>query len=266
MRMATLTLPLSSFSAKILLKERGALPIVLGRRGDPLVPHLMSASRTADELDTSAIAIDFDMPEVFRLHVRERMLGCCAALHAHHKEQMLRFAWAMSLAGWEVSKALRYFMDLHALDEEDYPFENALRAWQRFSATRKDLFQKKSVRAVALTVLKTGRLKLEGLTKPPELPILYSAEKLDTLFGLVKPKIKALRPAYPDHVLLQVHIFIYAVRGGRNYKKLQQRFRRSERRIREAKRRVQGYMDTDPNFKAAMYEVFLPSVLSEGRQ
>lgn len=266
MRMATLTLPLSSFSAKILLKERGNLPIVLGRRGDPLVPHLMSASRAADELDTSAVAIDFEMPEVFRLHIRERMLGCAAALHAHHREQMLRFAWAMSLAGWEVSKALRYFMDLHGLDEEDYPFENALRAWQRFSATRKDLFQKKSVRSTALSVLKGGRANLDRLVKGPSLPILYTNEKLDTLFGMVRPKIKSVWPSVPDYVLLQVHIYIYAVRGARNYKQLRARFQRSERRIRNAKAKIQGYIDTDQNFKSAMYEVFLPSVLSEGRQ
>jgi hypothetical protein len=263
--MSVLTLPLTRFSAKILLHERGSQPLRIAPRGDSLAPSLLSASMRLVELPEHTVSIEFDVPEAFRLHIQPRVLGCAAALHALHKEQMLRFAWAMSLAGWEVKKALAYYMALHRVDEEDYPMENALRAWQRFNQEKKALFSKKSVRSLALSVLKTGRDKMDGLTKPPELPILYANEKLDALFALVKPKIAAAWKNVPEHVLLQVHIYIYAVRGGRNYKRLQERFKRSERRLRNAKRRVQGYLDTDPNFRAAMYEVFLPSVLSEGR-
>ena len=141
--MATVYLPLSSLSRKILVAEYGAEPIAPGR-ADWMSDVLRVDRRDTQfqaralELIRSGVLLSVSPALADRVTQQAERLG--VVLHRLHIEMLTRIMLAASESGQPAKTAMQCFYDAYDLDEDDLSQESAYREYQRF---RKTFFERK---------------------------------------------------------------------------------------------------------------------------
>lgn len=250
--MATVLLPLSSFSRKILLAEYGGTePIEPGRadwlsdvlrvdRSDTRFP-----ARAIDALNSSLMLVT--TPAVAdHISAQGKCLG--VVLHRHHIEMLTRAMLAVATAGGAAKTAMQTFFDTYDLDDDDLSQESAYREYQRF---RRNFFKKMQAKAAKKSrpdVLRDSRI-WQG--SGAETGACTNTE-LDALCAVASARIRAARIRRIQRISFQAHLYIYAVRGGRDVAAIARRFRRHKANVYRALATVRRRLRHDRRFAEAI--------------
>lgn len=126
------------FSRAILIARHGDEPIRVDR-SDVLFTELQSVparspqQRLSSASDALPCTVRLEVPTALgrflSAHHRARLVGL--HLYKFHVHEMLTFAEAQHLAGIPVQQALRTFLHLHDVEEDDLGLDTAYKAWQR---------------------------------------------------------------------------------------------------------------------------------------
>ncbi len=257
--MATVYLPLSSFSRKILLTEyAGADPITPGRadwlsdmlridRSDTRFPESVTASiRSGVLLNVSATLADRI------IHQGER-IG--AVIHRHHVEQLTRYMLASSMGIANAKAAMQAFYEHYRIDDDDMSQESLYREFSRFKRT---FFRN--------TPAKTATKSQVHVPRNSQLWHGFSAHEnritnalLDDLCALLDERLAASRIRRLQRITEHAHIYLYTVRGGRTPDLVAKRFKKHRATIYRAVGYVRTRIRRDRRFAEAIMPLLDPS-------
>lgn len=134
--MVLVSLPLSSFSKKIILADYGHAPIQLGK-GDDLL-YLLCCRRPQGKDDPVSVRLsdrlDFLVSEQVAKCVKARTTGW--VLHQMHLHRLCTHVQSVILAGGTAEGAIESFYQVYGLGDDDFSFESAYKRWQRFQQKR----------------------------------------------------------------------------------------------------------------------------------
>lgn len=258
--MATVYLPLSSLSRKILVAEYGHEPIVPGRadwlsdvlrvdrRDTQFQARALSAIQTGVLISVSPGLADQIARQCDRLGV---------VLHRLHIEMLTRIMLAASNSGNAAKTAMQTFYETYNLDDDDLSQESAYREYQRF---RRAFFEKKSANSAKKNrhfVLPDSRI-WQGTR--PEKKTLTNAQ-LDALCCILDERLQSARIRRLRRLTLQAHLYIYAVLGRRNYQALARKFQRHPANVYRAMNTVRRRIRQDERFAAAILPILNGSIV-----
>lgn len=249
--MATVYLPLSSLSRKILVAEYGAEPIAPGR-ADWMSDVLRVDRRDTQfqaralELIRSGVLLSVSPALADRVTQQAERLG--VVLHRLHIEMLTRIMLAASESGQPAKTAMQCFYDAYDLDEDDLSQESAYREYQRFRKTFFERKQANSAKKNRAVVTPDSRI-WQGASGEKKRP---TNTQLDAICDLLDERLRLARIRRLQRLTMQAHLYIYAVVGGRDYKALSRRFSRHPANVYRCMNAVRRRIRFDKAFAAAI--------------
>ena len=234
MSMTVVSVPVTKFSRKILLREHGTEPIHV-KRSHPLWVYLRphaegdhagSSHITAERSTIINIEVSYSLRETLRKNLNDAGL----ALHKSHVEWMLRFTWANTVNGVPALRALKSFYELYNLDDDDYDLGSAFRMWQRFKNWVDEKFDGKAVNFHRVDVLSFCRPG-DDYGNP------WTDDQLEQIADLVCQRLAAYERV-PEYLLTQVAIWVFHKVGERRADEIAVKFGKSWSRVYAAIRKV----------------------------
>ena len=135
--MVLVSLPISSFSKKIILADYGQAPIQLGK-GDDLL-YLLCCRRPQGKDDPVSVRLsdrlEFLVSEQVAKCVKARTTGW--VLHQMHLHRLCTHVQSALLSGGTAEGAIDIFYQAYGLGDDDFSYESAYKRWQRFQSKRK---------------------------------------------------------------------------------------------------------------------------------
>lgn len=252
--MATVFLPLSRFSRKIILAEYGTAEPVVPGRADWLSDQLRIDRRDTRFPDNALAALSatvlLEVPASLadRIAIDGQRTG--AVLHRLHIEQLTRHMLSAVIMGGEAKLAMRAFYDMYRIDDDDLDEQSVYREYGRFS---RKFFQKISAKSVTKSgnAVRPDCRIWQGVSLP--VPRITNAA-LDAICDLLDERLRECRIRRLTRLTRQAHIFIYCVRGQRTPTKAAERFKVSRRSVYRALRAVRHRMRDNKRFA----QVILP--------
>jgi hypothetical protein len=247
-----LSVPVTRFSRKILIKEHGTAPIPVNRSHPlwvflrPHVPgdHAGGGHIAAERCAHINISVKYPSKRLLKDHLSDAGL----ALHRHHVDWMLRWTWASTCNGVPALRAIKSFYNFYLIDDDDYDLGSAFRMWQRFRKDIEEKFEGKSVNP--------GRVDVLIFSRPGEdFSSLPTEAELDELTGRSFEAIAAARPGLPRHLRTQLGIWLHVRHGHWRVDAAAQKFGRSLQRAYVAIQRINALRKTEPGFLSAMNTV-----------
>lgn len=250
--MATVILPVSSFSRKIIISEYGAIEPVVPGRADWLSDQLR-IDRTDTRFPEAAlgmlqkeIALEVGPTLADRIARDGQRIG--VVLHRLHMEQLTRHMLSAAIMGKEAKKAMRAFYDLYSIDDDDLDEQSVYREYGRFSRRYFEKISAKSVTKSQDRVRPDCRI-WQGVSLP--VPRISNIA-LDAICDLLDQRLAECRIRRLHRLSRQAYIFIYCVRGQRSPAKAAERFKTSPRSVYRALRAVRNRIRDNKRFAAAI--------------
>lgn len=254
----TILLPLSTFSAKILSTEyAGADPIAPGR-ADWLSDIIrIDRSRTQFTADDEAVvqsAVQINVPDWLAQHIERQGLRIGVVVHRLHLENLSRHmaACAMRYPGKGLAMAaLRDFYAHYGLSDDDFSQESAYREYSRFSKK----FLAKGATNNSRRVLPQSRIWQHP---DPTVERINHAE-LDALCQELDERLARVRIRRVTVLSRHAHMYIYAVRGGRDIASICRRFKKHRAAVYRALAHIRERMKRDRKFARALKPLLDPA-------
>jgi hypothetical protein len=142
----TITIPTSTFAAKIIREEYGNDDSETLISIDPrdhlwkyLLYRLPEGSKTNDRAHTTLTDhIELAVTGKIRKRLLEDLWQVGLYLHEHCRQRLLHFVEAQTIAGVQASKSIEIFYAMYEIDEDDYSRDAAYRLWQRYISKKKN--------------------------------------------------------------------------------------------------------------------------------
>lgn len=250
--MATVFLPVTPLSRKIILSEHGAAEPVTPGRADWLSDALR-IDRSDTGFSPAALAalstgIVLSVPANLAERIARDSQRLGAVLHRLHIELLTRHMLSAAIMGQEAKAAMRAFYDLYRLDDDDLDEQSLYREYSRF---RKSFFQKidaKSATKSAGVVRPDSRF-----SQPSPAPAgRVSNAALDALCAAFDDRLRRCRLRWVKRLTRQAYIYIYMIRGQRKADQVATRFRLHRSGVYRALRSVRKRIREDQRFARAI--------------
>lgn len=257
--MATVHLPISTFSRKILLTEyAGAVPITPGRadwlsdmlridRSDTRFPEVVTA------LMSEVLPINVSAKLADRILQHGPRIG--AVIHRHHMEQLTRHMLASSMGIANAKAAMQAFYDHYGIDDDDVSQESVYREFSRFKRT---FFSKKSVIPAKKSTDRVRRNSQLWHGMSGHENRLPNAE-LDAICNYLDEQLAAARIRRRERLCAHAHIYLYSVRGGRSAAVIAKRFKKHPATVYRAMGYIRARIRRDRRFAQAIMPILDPS-------
>lgn len=253
--MATVYLPLSSFSRKILLAEYGNAEPVTPGRADWLSDMLRidrSDTRFAEDV-TSRIAsgIYLNVPPPLADRITQQGLRLGVVLHRNHIEQLTRYMLAGTMGITNAKSAMRAFYDHYGIEDDDMDEQSVYREFSRF---KRIFFRTKP--AISATksrgrVLPDSRI-WQGVSATPN---RISTAELAQICEHFDERLAASRIRRVERLSEQAHIYIWHVRSGRNVPVIAKHFQKHRASVYRAIAAMRRRIRRDRRFAEAILPV-----------
>lgn len=262
--MATVYLPLSSFSRKILLTEYGFEDPVTPGRADWLSDMLRidrSDTRFADSVTqqlTSGLHLQVSAALADRIVHQGVAIG--AVIHRHHIEQLTRHMLASSMGITNAKASMQAFYEYYGLDDDDVAQESVYREYNRFKrvffrAKRATTAKKSAVPVRPNSQVWQGFSGIESR---------ISNADLEALCRHLDERLAASRIRRVQRLSEWSRMYIYAVRGGRPPHAIARRFRKHLATVYRAQGYVRLRIRRDRRFAAAILPLLDDSFVLPG--
>lgn len=253
--MATVLLPVSSFSRKILLTEyAGDLPIAPGRAD--WLSDMLRVDRTDTRFPSNIVAqmcdelpLSVPAPLADRIARDGQRIG--AVIHRHHVEQLTRFMLASSMGVANAKSAMQAFYAHYGLDDDDVSQESVYREFSRFKRT---FFRQKpatTAKKSADSVPRNSQL-WRGISA---LDTRIDNATLDALCSHLDDCLAAARIRRRQRLSEWAHMYIYAHRGGRTPDAIAKRFGKHRATVYRAATYVRMRIRRDRRFAKAILPI-----------
>lgn len=244
-------LPLSSFSAKIILTEYGTTqPITPGRAdwlSDIIRIDRSSTRFTAEEESVIVTGLQMSVPDSLAEQIKSQGLRLGIVIHRLHIENLSRHmaACAMRFPSKGLAMAaLRDFYDHYNISDDDFALESAYREYSRF--------RKKFLANPATN--KTHRVLPESRVWQHRDNTVENINQvgLDALCRVLDTRLVNARIRRHKVLARQAYIYIYAVRGGRDIAEISRRFKVHRANVYRAIQRIRLRLKSDRVFQKAI--------------
>lgn len=257
--MATVLLPTSTFSRKIILGEHGASePVVPGRAdwlSDALRIDRSDTGFSPALLATLRAGVLLDVPASLAARIARDGQRIGAVLHRNHIEILTRHMLSAAIMGGEAKKAMRKFYELYGLDDDDLDEQSLYREYGRFSKRFFEKIMSKSGTKSAGVVLQKSRIS-QG--NAPALSLISNAN-LDALCSVFDGRLKRCRIRYKSRLEKQSHIYLWVRRGGRKLEAITRRFGTKRSGMYRALKAVRKRIRDDKRFARAILPLLDPA-------
>lgn len=250
--MATVFLPLSDFSRKILLTEYGgAEPLVPGR-ADWLSDQLRidrsdtSFSKAALAIVSAGLLLEVPAALADRIARDGQRLG--AVIHRIHIELLTRHMVSAVLMGGEAKKAMRAFYDTYQIDDDDLDEQSLYREYGRFS---RNFFAKISAKSGTKSpdAVRAESRIWQGISGKQE---RVSNIVLNDLCNALDVRLHECRIRRVKRLSKQAHIYIWSKRGHRDWRTVGKRFKVQRSSVYRALKAVRKRIREDKRFAKAI--------------
>jgi len=260
----TVFVPLSSLSAKILSKEYGLHQPISPSRSDWLM-DILHIDRTGtrfrqEEEQVLTTGMLVNVPKPLALRVEGQGLGLGIVIHRLHLETISRHMWSCSkcyipssresVGNGNAMAGLRYFYDHYGLDDSDFDQGSMYREHSRFSKK----FLAKSAKKIAVDVRADSRI----WRRPDNAVERINHDNLDRICALLDMRLASSRLRRLTVITKHAHMYIYAVRGGRDIAAIGRRFKLHNATVYRAIANVRVRIRKDERFRAAILPLLDP--------
>lgn len=222
--MATVLLPVTRLSKKIILCEYGGEePVVPGRAdwlSDQLRIDRSDTGFAASVLDALTAGLLLDVPPRLADHIARDGARVGAVLHRLHVEQLTKHMLSAVIMGGEAKKAMRAFYDIYGIDDDDIDEQSVYREYGRFS---RRFFQKISARSgtKSTSAVRPESRIWQGISEEKE---RITNATLNALCEILTDRLQRCRIRRLKRLTRQAHIYIWARRGRRRWDEIGKRF------------------------------------------
>jgi hypothetical protein len=250
-------LPLSSFSAKIILTEYGSKQPITPGRADWLSDVIrIDRSQTRFTLEEESVigsGIQVKVPGLIAEQIKSQGLRLGIVIHRLHLENLSRHMVACAMRfpskGLAMS-ALRDFYTHYGISDDDFSLESAYREYSRF---RKKFFANPATNKTA-RVLSDSRIWQRRDNTVNHI----NHEGLDALCRILDTRLESSRIRRHKVLARQAYIFIYAVRGGRDIGEISRRFKVHRANVYRAIARIKSRLRQDRHFSRVLSPIIDP--------
>lgn len=250
--MATVFLPVSTFSRKILLSEYGgAEPVVPGRAdwlSDQLRIDRSDTGFSAAALSALSTGILIEAPARLADRIARDGQRIGIVIHRLHIEQLTKHMLSAALMGVEAKRAMRTFYELYRLDDDDLDEQSVYREYGRF---RSNFFRKISAKSGTKSpddVRPESRI-WQGISGESE---RVSNAVLAALCEILTDRLHLCRIRRLKRLTKQAHIYIWARRGRRRWDDIGKRFGCRRSSVYRALKSVRARIREDKRFARAI--------------
>lgn len=241
-----LQIPCTRFSRKILTAEYGAEPVRVVKRhplfwkirppakGFTLPPPLLPLDTVFEIECTTALA----------KQLTRYLSDAGVTLYRAHIDNMLRFAWARSLAGVPPLSSLKLFYEMYRIEETDLDIMSAHKAWQRWKKENEKFTIKH--RNFYPVVVPSRSEPCGGFEFP--LPVKEVQAKIDE----VKNALYEARPNTPAYVFRQISIWFYFKKAKLDMAAVAKKHGLGLSAAYHAVQKINGYLSYDEELAALM--------------
>lgn len=257
--MATVFLPTSSFSRKILLVEYGGVEPVVPGRADWLSDQLrIDRSDTGFSTNllatlTTGLLVEVPAHVADRISLQGTRTG--AVLHRLHIEMLTRHMISSVMMGCEAKKAMRNFYDTYGLDDDDLDEQSVYREYGRFSRNFFAKIEAKSGTKSHNAVRPESRI-WQGVFAEKDRP---SNTHINTLCEAFDTRLRACRIRRVKRLTKQAHIYIWSKRGNRRWDEIGKRFGIQRSSVYRALKSVRKRIREDKAFSRAILPLLDPA-------
>lgn len=256
--MATVHLPLSAFSRKILLAEYGGAEPLEPGRADWLSDMLRIDRRDSGfqqrAVDALRTSLAINLPHALAEKVLEQGERIGVVIHRQHIEMLTRAMLAAATAGGQAKTAMLDFYNTYGIDDDDLEADTLYREYQRFRKKILRNIAAKSAKKTAGVVLRDSRISQATETRRRR----WNQEELDAVCALVEPRLCSARIRYRKRITFATHLYIYSALGGRDVPTIARRFRRHIANVYRALANVRARMRRDLKYARAIRPLLDP--------
>jgi hypothetical protein len=254
----TVFLPLSKFSAKILATEYGGQsPITPGRAdwlSDILRINRSDTRFTPEEEAIIQSGLMIQVPPPVAQLVEAQSLRIGIVIHRLHLENLSRHMAACAIrcpGKGHATAAMRDYYQMYGLDDDDFSPESAYREYSRFSKK----FLSKPATNIAADVRPKSRVWQQADTSVQRI----NHEQLDRICAYLDERFAEARIRRVQILSQHAHMYIYAVRGGRDVAAIARRFKRHRANVYRALAHIRHRLKNDERVAKAMRPLLNPS-------
>lgn len=257
--MATVYLPLSSFSRKILLTEYGGEEPVVPGRADWLSDQLRtdrSDTKFSDRvLALMATGIRLEVPAAIADHIATQGHRLGVVIHRNHIEQLTRHMLSAVILGSEAKRAMRAFYDLYDLDDDDLDEQSVYREYGRFSKKFFEKIDAKAATKSAGVVRRDSRIWQGANAQAPRV----TNATLESVCAALDERLRELRIRRLKRLTKQAHVYLWYMCGRRRVEKVARTFGIHRSGVYRAIKSVRRRIRSDKAFAGAILPLTDPA-------
>ena len=260
--MKLITLRVHPLTRRVLLSEYGAEPLRIGQR-DILYSALTTGQTFdrndlthADRLLTGTVSLEVSDSLAEHLRLKWRMVGL--HLFRWHKDWMFRFAATRVRSGTSAKGAIREWLDLYDVGEDDYSADTAYKKWQRsgwFLQKKNSDFSGKLLKTRGSKI--SGKSGIYAKSKRPSKHLVLTIREVDIEIESAKCAsfICAQLRRPPKNLLEQIRAYLYKELGGYTDREISEKMQHPLTTINDMRHSLRRRANQNPFIAGVLAEV-----------